>query len=728
MPKLGLSIRRISSALALLVLAGLSGVGLFGTGSAGADALCDQMRDQYGPGWPCISVPTNTPPPAITQPPPEAPGAAVGGGGANIGGSPGPGPGQGNGTPIVGGAEPEATPQPRTASPGGDTPPRNGEPPATVQSGPGPQPDTPGVPAGGPQVDPNELVDVVTDAGNGTNLVPSGTRSPGAIPVELWLLIGGAAAAAGAARPWLKRGGSTRADVGPSRLVLIHDESSPNTYKFDMDVPKGGSTRVNPDGSATVYDRDGKPVRHYAPPWALDSLGRPQRTWYEVDENGDLVQHVEPADDALYPILADPWENAAPPMTEEEQIATFKGMPSPNQPAQLTPEESKGQALTGLVPRSDEPALFGNEQLPQGTLLAEGAVQPQPATPGAGELRTAPGQGTGVSGLSEQTGIPVPGTVMERGLGNGETELIRVDTNPEGENTERRVVETDNVDGQDIYTFEDGSFQIGLESFTPDGRIEGGHEWDRIEDGERVLSTYDSSGELRNERFYHDSGFVENIYDSEGKLTAKYFRDSDGDLVAGTLITEDSIVNLHPDGSTTVFRTNDDGLTGEYVQGRGGANGPDWKAMGADAAITAQAEGTKFGIDKLSDGKLSPTDTRIKFGLTKGPLIAGLLVGTTSDIRSGDMSVEEAVVTNTVGLAAGYAAGTYTGGLVGASLGSVVPGVGTAAGFVVGAVVGWAVTEFAQEVWPSDDQAPMNVAPGEFGPTGQSDTGKRAES
>lgn len=87
-----------------------------GAGSANADALCDQLRAQYGPGWPCVSVP---PPQTVTPPSVgDAPGAPqVGGSGPQVGvGDLNPGPG--NGTPIVpvpgtgggngGGAQPPA--------------------------------------------------------------------------------------------------------------------------------------------------------------------------------------------------------------------------------------------------------------------------------------------------------------------------------------------------------------------------------------------------------------------------------------------------------------------------------------------------------------------------------------------------------------------------------------------------------------------------------------------
>ncbi|QTI66732.1 hypothetical protein [Gordonia polyisoprenivorans] len=94
--------------------------------------------------------------------------------------------------------------------------------------------------------------------------------------------------------------------MDPSQLVLINDPSSPKSYVFHEDVPPGGHIGVNPDGSATVYDATGKPVRQIAKPWAFDAAGRPQKTWYTVDENGDLVQHVEPAPNALYPLVGDP--------------------------------------------------------------------------------------------------------------------------------------------------------------------------------------------------------------------------------------------------------------------------------------------------------------------------------------------------------------------------------------------------------------------------------------
>ncbi|WP_253660756.1 hypothetical protein [Williamsia maris] len=111
-----------------------------------------------------------------------------------------------------------------------------------------------------------------------------------------------------ALRTWLPGGGSERARIGNSQYVLINDPTSPKSYVFHEDVPPGGHISVNPDGTATIYDRNGQPVGTIAKPWAYDSLGRPQKTWYTVDNNGNLVQHIDPNPDAFYPILADPTE------------------------------------------------------------------------------------------------------------------------------------------------------------------------------------------------------------------------------------------------------------------------------------------------------------------------------------------------------------------------------------------------------------------------------------
>ncbi|MCF8605828.1 hypothetical protein L5I01_20955 [Gordonia sp. HY442] len=141
----------------------------------------------------------------------------------------------------------------------------------------------------------------------------------------------------------------------------MHDETSPTIYRFAMNVPDGGHTTINPDGSATVYDRDGNAIRQVARPWAFDAAGRPQKTWYTVDENGDLVQHIEPADNALYPILADPADMCTPEDMNADGVPDAQAnapAPAP-QPAQPQPDQpqSNSDAMGDLLmPSFDESA------------------------------------------------------------------------------------------------------------------------------------------------------------------------------------------------------------------------------------------------------------------------------------------------------------------------------------------------------------------------------------
>ncbi|MGB3707303.1 hypothetical protein [Gordonia sp. (in: high G+C Gram-positive bacteria)] len=130
-----------------------------------------------------------------------------------------------------------------------------------------------------------------------------------------------------------------------------------------MNVPDGGRTAVNPDGSATVYDKDGNAVRQVARPWAFDAAGRPQKTWYTVDENGDLIQHVEPSDNALYPILADP---------TEEDMASLQ---------EASERQSSGDYLAappfvaGPLTQEQQQARSRTEARDQGLAVAQGTTE-----------------------------------------------------------------------------------------------------------------------------------------------------------------------------------------------------------------------------------------------------------------------------------------------------------------------------------------------------------------
>ncbi|MGV0396524.1 hypothetical protein ACUY3K_10585, partial [Corynebacterium uberis] len=67
----------------------------------------------------------------------------------------------------------------------------------------------------------------------------------------------------------------------------------------------------NSDGSVDVVDRNGVMVNHIDRPWAVDAAGRGVPTWYEVDEQGRLVQVIDPQRSTVLPVLADPDEKRA---------------------------------------------------------------------------------------------------------------------------------------------------------------------------------------------------------------------------------------------------------------------------------------------------------------------------------------------------------------------------------------------------------------------------------
>ncbi|OUC77239.1 hypothetical protein CA982_18600, partial [Gordonia lacunae] len=161
--------------------------------------------------------------------------------------------------------------------------------------------------------------------------------------------------------------------------MLIHDETSPTSYRFAMTVPPGGHTEVNADGTATVYDRDGNPIQQVARPWAFDATGQPQKTWYTVDDNGDLIQHVEPAADARYPILADPPGDSTP------ASSPVYLKPRPGDPGfvgPVTPEQQ--QQARAKQAQETPPANDGLSDL-----LTAGITDQPPAT----ETETSPTQG-----------------------------------------------------------------------------------------------------------------------------------------------------------------------------------------------------------------------------------------------------------------------------------------------------------------------------------------------
>ncbi|QTI69860.1 hypothetical protein [Gordonia polyisoprenivorans] len=466
--------------MAAAVLAIGGGVTVAALGSdpapAHADALCDQMRAQYGSNWPCISVPTNTFQPTTNTPAPTTGANGAGSGGPQVGSNIGPGPGEGNGTPIVtvpGQAAPQPPPGVGNGGPAPTTPNAGGVRPTASQPVP------PGDTTGQVPVVPSIAVPAVTpvpgavtanpEPGTPPHALDSGSKQPD-IPLAAWVVAGAAAfatanprarraASAGGLRSWslLRRGGSERATVGQSQLVLINDPSSPKSYVFQEDVPPGGHIGVNPDGSATVYDATGKPVSQIAKPWAFDAAGRPQKTWYTVDENGDLVQHVEPAPNALYPILADPyvWNGSEWVWTDP---STLEVLPSISQTPGMVSNNPQGSPPAGPPPQQgvtaqDIPDVLGNPPT-----SGNPTVTSSGNTWGADTTLTPNGDGT-VTGSNTYWVTPKYGDLITvtRPLTAEQQQLLttlipnsRVETAPNGDTVFTPTTQADGLTAQDI--------------------------------------------------------------------------------------------------------------------------------------------------------------------------------------------------------------------------------------------------------------------------------------
>lgn len=129
---------------------------------------------------------------------------------------------------------------------------------------------------------------------------------PPAVPVGAAGVIAGVIAATGR-----RRGGVPEVTVrhpwGEQTVFVVEAPDSPHVQRFDAGIPPGGRATVTRDGGVDIRDSEGGYIRRVEPPWAVDALGRPVPTRYEVDgATGEVIQYVEPGAGVVYPILADP--------------------------------------------------------------------------------------------------------------------------------------------------------------------------------------------------------------------------------------------------------------------------------------------------------------------------------------------------------------------------------------------------------------------------------------
>lgn len=90
------------------------------------------------------------------------------------------------------------------------------------------------------------------------------------------------------------------------KLILMKTQDAPKQYRFPLNTPEGGRSVKNDDGSISVFDKNGEQAGQFNAPWAYDANGKEVPTWYDI-EGDEMVQHIEPGPDNVYPIIADPF-------------------------------------------------------------------------------------------------------------------------------------------------------------------------------------------------------------------------------------------------------------------------------------------------------------------------------------------------------------------------------------------------------------------------------------
>ena len=153
-------------------------------------------------------------------------------------------------------------------------------------------------------------VEPVTNVGTGTRAVSS-TLAGLSVAVDMVGL-------AGKERTSNADGTTTIDDVtGGVNLTIQTDSTgfavsaelaavtSLHQLRFDVSLPDGATLELDDDGSIDVVDADGFTIGAFKAPWAHAADGTVVETSYTV-EGRTIVQSVATADEALYPVVADP--------------------------------------------------------------------------------------------------------------------------------------------------------------------------------------------------------------------------------------------------------------------------------------------------------------------------------------------------------------------------------------------------------------------------------------
>ncbi len=82
------------------------------------------------------------------------------------------------------------------------------------------------------------------------------------------------------------------------------DRSAPSQFAYRFD-----GFYLSEEGAGVVVRKNGpmgEPIALIDNAWAKDAQGSPVRSWYSIEDNSTLVQHVEVSAATKYPVVADP--------------------------------------------------------------------------------------------------------------------------------------------------------------------------------------------------------------------------------------------------------------------------------------------------------------------------------------------------------------------------------------------------------------------------------------
>jgi len=402
------------SGFAIVIAAITSHSGGMTTARAAADTVnptCAALRAQFGPGWPCISVPNNTPTTTIPTAP-TAPTGPTDNSHANAGVYGGPGPGEGNGTPIV-------------PVPGGQ------------------QPAGPGAPAGPPAPAQVPSIPVAPSPGGQADRFPTTGTGP-AVP-----------------NPAQQQDATTAAPANP---VLQHEQQAAGSRSGAGSPLTAALLAVA--GAGLVVGAT------YRPSWRQNASGAmhdPPLGGDPMTSGGNAPQATPPPDNSSSNSGGAGTDDSSPSNAQLKNDLEWPGTVHETPPSGPTqgPAPTPGQNLTGndwLQNHLENKQVGDGPDGPSNTQLKNdldlpGTVHQAPAGGPDQGARPAPGQQLGVGDWMANNfeGKDV-GTLNQRPGPDGQPQYYWNQANPDGTKTEHIATSArPGPDGQIIYSSPDGS-------------------------------------------------------------------------------------------------------------------------------------------------------------------------------------------------------------------------------------------------------------------------------